>query len=167
MRLTRIRRRRLTVAVAGGCAVAVGLLAGCAKSDPDAIPKKQALDSLQVESRLQRYAFMTLRMDHAGIASLFAPDGRLLREGAPALVGPDSIQKFLASFMGYHVLDEHVAAETTVVRGDSAHQSGTWRQRVQLPDGKVVDVHGRFETRWMRDVSDEWMIKSMGTTSEH
>ncbi len=67
--------------------------------------------------------------------------------------------------MGYHVLEEHIAAESTTVRGDSAHQTGTWRQRVQLPDGKVVEVHGRFETRWMRDNSDEWMIKSMGTTS--
>lgn len=141
------------------------VLAGCAAKDPDAIPKKQAVDSMTVESRLQRYEFMTLRMDHEGIASLFAPDGRLLREGAPALVGPDSIQKFLAGFVGYKVLEEHIAAETTTVRADSARQTGTWRQRVQLPDGKVVEVHGRFETRWMRDNSDQWMIKSMGTTS--
>ena len=147
-------------------AVALTLaLAGCASRDSDAIAKKQTVDSLQVESRLQRYAFMTLRMDHAGIASLFAPDGRLLREGQPPLVGPDSIQKFLSGFLGYKVLDEHIAAETTAVRADSARQTGTWRQRVQLPDGKVVEVHGRFETRWMRDNSDEWMIKSMGTTS--
>ncbi len=151
--------------IARGALLAFALV-GCAAKDPDAVPKKQALDSLQVEARLQRYAFMTLRMDHAGIASLFAPDGRLLREGEPALVGPDSIQKFLSSFMGYHVLDEQVKAETTTVRADSARQVGTWRQRVKLPDGKVVDVHGRFETRWMRDTADEWMIKSMGTTSE-
>ena len=147
--------------------VAIGLgLAGCAGKDPDAIAKKRAVDSLQVEARLQRYAFLALRMDNAGIASLFAPDGRLLREGQPPLVGPDSIRTFLASFLGYHVLEEHIAAETTAVAADSARQAGTWRQRVQLPDGKVVEVHGRFHTRWMRDNSDEWMIKSMGTTSE-
>ena len=140
--------------------------AGCAKTDSEAVARKQAVDSLQVEARLQRYAFLTMRMDHAGIASLFAPDGRLLRPGQPDLVGPDSIRAFLASFLGYHVLEEHIAAETTTVRADSARQAGTWRQRVQLPDGKVVEVHGRFATRWMRDNSDEWMIKSMGTTSE-
>ena len=152
--------RRLALAAA-----LAALLLGCAPKDPDAVAKKQAVDSLQVESRLQRYGFLTLRMDHAGIASLFAPDGRLVREGQPPLVGPDSIEKFLAGFLGYHVLEEHIAAETTTVRADSARQAGTWRQRVQLPDGKVVEVHGRFETHWMRDNSDQWMIKSMGTTS--
>lgn len=145
-------------------AIVLGL-AGCAPKDPDAIAKKRAVDSLQVEARLQRYAFLALRMDHAGIASLFAPDGRMLRENAAPLVGPDSIRTFLASFLGFHVLEEHIAAETTTVRADSARQAGTWRQRVQLPDGKVVEVHGRFETHWMRDNSDQWMIKSMGTTS--
>ena len=149
----------------GALALALAL-AGCATKDPDAAAKKQAVDSLQVEARLQRYAFLTMRMDHAGIASLFAPDGRLLRPGQPDLVGPDSIRVFLSSFLGYHVLEEHIAAETTTVRADSAQQTGTWRQRVQLPDGKVVEVHGRFATHWMRDNSDEWMIKSMGTTSE-
>lgn len=141
-------------------------LAGCAKVDPDAAAKKQAVDSMQVEARLQRYAFLTMRMDHAGIASLFAPDGRLLRGNQSPLVGPDSIRAFLASFVGYKVLEEHIASETTTVRADSARQAGVWRQRVQLPDGKVVEVHGRFATHWMRDNSDEWMIKSMGTTSE-
>ena len=146
--------------------VLVIVLAGCAAKDPNAAAKKQTVDSLQVEARLQRYAFLAMRMDHAGLASLFAPDGRMLREGQPPLVGPDSIRTFLASFLGYHVLEEHIAAETTTVRADSARQAGTWRQRVQLPDGKVVEVHGRFEAHWMRDNSDEWMIKSMGTTSE-
>jgi ketosteroid isomerase-like protein len=146
-------------------AIAALALAGCASNDSAALAKKQSQDSLQVEARLQRYAFLAMRMDNEGIASLFAPDGRLVREGASSLVGPDSIEKFLAGFVGYHVLEEHIAAETTVVRADSARQTGAWRQRVQVPDGKVVEVHGRFAVHWMRDNSDEWMIKSMGTTS--
>lgn len=158
-------RHRLTAAPATLALAVLALLAavaGCAPRDPDAAAKARRTDSLQVEARLQRYAFLVRRMDHAGIAGLFEDKGALVSEGR-TIAGPDSIQQFLESFTGYQVLDEAIAADTTLVAPDSARQVGAWHQRVRVPDGRIVEASGRFEIRWARNASDQWMIRSMTT----
>lgn len=144
--------------------LALSLLAGCVPRDPNAAARAATVDSLQVAARLQRYSYNVLNMDHAGIAEMFAHDGELRSEGQATLVGPERIHEFLNGFLSYKVLAEQVTADSTEVRADSAWQIGTYRQRVRVPDGKLVEVSGSFEVKWGRDATGQWMIRNMRMT---
>ena len=121
-------------------------------------------DAAAVDAALAQYSQLLLRMDHHGLAQLFAPDGVLEREGGAPLQGPDAIETFLRGFDAYHVLAYSAIADTTLVSGRTAHQTGAYRQRVQLPSRDTVEVHGRFRIEW-RKRDDRWRIERMGTAA--
>src|SRR5215471_14976453 len=98
----------------------------------------------EVRAALERYVRLVQKMDHAGIAAMFAPDGEVVNPGRDPVRGPAAIEAFLKQFAGYHVMRETMVPATTTVDGDRATQSGTYAQRVRAPDGKVIDVSGRF-----------------------
>lgn len=144
-------------------ALVLGGLVGIGEVDAAAEPGTRA-DAARVDHALARYSTLVRRMDHAGIAAMFAPDGELWSAGQAPIHGPAAIRAFLEGFAGYHVLANHTEASRTTVDGDSAVQVGTYRQRVRTPEGKVLNVSGGFEAHWVRGPDRAWLIHGMGTT---
>jgi uncharacterized protein (TIGR02246 family) len=118
----------------------------------------------EVRAALQRYVHLVQRMDNAGIAAMFAPDGEVVNPGRDPIKGRPAIQAFLEQFAGYHVINETMVPRTTTVDGTHARQTGTYRQRVRGPDGNVIDVSGNFVLDWIRDGSGVWLIQRAATT---
>ena len=55
-------------------------------------------------------------------------------------------------------------AESTVIDGASAHQTGTYSQAVVVPGGTTVHVRGRFAAVWTRAGGGPWLLTRMATT---
>jgi hypothetical protein len=47
------------------------------------------------------------------------------------------------------------------ILGPSALQNGTFKQKVILPDGKVVESQGTFEAEWDRQPDGSWLVSRM------
>ncbi len=120
-------------------------------------------DSLLINQTLQRYNGYVVKMDHDSIAMLFSKDGEMVGTGNKPVVGPEAIRSFLRSFSSYHVIRNGMNADSLVISRDSATQTGTYAQQVQIPSGDTVDVHGRFEIHWIRGPAGGWSIRRMAT----
>jgi len=145
--------------IASSLAVALVLHAPAAASRvPRASPEGE------VRAALAHYAKLVRKMDHAGIAAMFAPDGEIVNPGQDPIRGPAAIEAFLKQFSSYKVVSETLTAATTRVMGAQATQSGTYHQRVRAPDGKMLEVSGGFDAEWIRDAAGAWRIKRMSTT---
>jgi uncharacterized protein (TIGR02246 family) len=135
------------------------LLSGCVNQKVE----KMKFDKGVVEGRLQRYAQLTLAMDTAGMAAMFAPDGELVNPKAPPLRGRDAIAKFIASYSDYKVLSVEDTATSTLIDGDTSEQLGTYHQKVRAPDGQVFEAAGRLEIEWVRTAPGVWLIAQLET----
>jgi ketosteroid isomerase-like protein len=167
---------RTILAALGLLLLAVGLalaLAGCrsasappqgARGDTRASAPSPSARA-KVDAALERYADLLRRMDSAGIAALFAPEGEIENPGADPIRGPAAILAFLETFKDFHVESYDLDLQSTVVNGRSATQSGTYRQRVRVPAGAVIEVHGRFTAEWVEVSEGQWRILRMGTES--
>lgn len=121
-------------------------------------------DQARVEAALRHYSELVLAMDHARIAALFEPEGEIVNKGQAAVHGRAAIESFLSGFSGYHVLENNMRPASTVVRGNTAEQVGTYNQRVRTPDGEVLEVSGGFEAVWGRTSTGDWLIRRLGTS---
>jgi uncharacterized protein (TIGR02246 family) len=117
----------------------------------------------QLRQATATYADLVAQMDHAAIAALFTPDGELVNQGDPPVRGPEAIEHFLESFSEYHVQANTLTADTVTVHASEGQVDGTYWQRVQLPDGNVVEVHGIYTARWLRGADGTWRIQRMAT----
>ena len=123
-----------------------------------------ANDVAAVNTRLAEFSQLVLKMDHHGIAQLFASDGELTDPGRAPIKGPAAIESFLRGFDAYKVLEYSIVADSTAAQGRSAYQVGTYRQRVRVPAGDTVVVQGRFRAEWTNEGGGRWLIRRMGTT---
>jgi len=123
-----------------------------------------ARDVAAVDARLAEYGQLVLRMDHHGIAQLFASDGEVVNPGRDPIFGPAAIESFLRGFDAYRVLEYSIVADSTAAHGGSALQVGTYRQRVRMPAGDTVEVVGRFRAEWTNEGGGRWLIRRMGTS---
>ena len=124
-----------------------------------------AKETAALEARLAEYVQLVQKMDHHGIAQLYSPYGEL-QAGPNPVVGPGAIEAFLRGFSDTKVLEYTATADTTIVHGDRGHQSGPFHQRVRVPNGQTLDIHGRFQADWERARDGRWMIRRMGTVGE-
>lgn len=126
-----------------------------------------ARDERAIRDETQQYANRLAAMDSAAIASMFAPDGVVEIPGGASVRGPAEIQGFLDRFRNFHVLSETMTTDAVTVEDGTAHSSGTWHQRVRLPEGKIVEVHGTYAIVWRRAPSPAaWQIEKISTASE-
>lgn len=124
-----------------------------------------ARDAEAIRARTQQYAELVAAMDEKGIASMFAPDGEVEVPGRAPVRGPAEIERYLAGFRDFHVLSEEMTTTAVTVRGPTAQSTGTYRQRVRLPRGNVVEVHGAYTAVWRRATSPgAWLLKKISTT---
>lgn len=132
---------------------------GCRRKAPD--PAARAVAA--VNHRLSRYEHFAWQMAHDSVANFFLPNGVLETAGQPSITGRDAILKHFKSFTGYQVLEDRMAADSTFVDGDSVVQRGSFEQRVRVPKGDTVQVHGSFYAIWSRDTDKRWRIRRMET----
>lgn len=139
-------------------AVLAGLIGGAPRAEA-----QTARDSVAVVAALERYTGFVRRQASDSIAALFTPDGQLLDASRPPITGPTAIEAFLDSFRAYHVLADTMTQSTLLLQGDSAVQTGRFRQLVQLPAGDTVVAQGGFRIVWARDGRGDWRVRRMGT----
>ena len=111
-----------------------------------------------------RYADLVLRMDSAGIAELFTADGEVSVGDQAPVRGREAIRVQLEGFKDYHVLAEHLSADTVTVDGPRGRVTGAYEQTVRLPSGDTVTVSGAYSADWLRDEQGAWRIARMHTT---
>lgn len=121
-----------------------------------------ASPAAELQAALAHYEQLVLSMDHAGIASLFVQDGEVDNAGQRPIKGPAAIDAFLRNFSEYKVLRYEIVATRTTINNPAAVQTGSFHQRVRLPDGRVVDVFGKFKAEWLY-TAQGWRIWRMGT----
>jgi ketosteroid isomerase-like protein len=147
-----------TLSIPGICAVLFGLLiAGC-----KAAPSPEAAQR-DVLTALAAYDTLILRMDHARIGASFLADGETSDGDQAPIRGPEAIRAHLQRFAAFRVLANSLEADTTRVQADTAWQTGTYWQRVQVPSGDTVEVTGRFEVTWIQTTPGHWKIRRMHT----
>ena len=142
----------------------IAVLALIAGAESHSALARSTGDSAGVAAALEHYVGFVRQMASDSIAELYTADGELLATGRPPIVGPKAIQAFLDSFSAYHVLADSMKPATLEVRGDTALQTGTFWQLVQVPAGDTVVAHSGFEILWLRDRQSGWRVRRMGTT---
>ncbi len=147
---------RLAYGVLG---TALCLLAACASS-PLAAPQ-----AAEVDQALQRYAEASKAMDYAAVAATYTDDAEISHgDGTPVRTAA-AIRTFLESFRDYKVRDYRLTSSSVKMSADGALQTGTYWQRVTLPDGLTVEAAGRFEAIWVRNAAGQWRLRKMATYS--
>ena len=141
-------------------AIALGVLSAC--STIAAVDRRP-----EVDAALQHYSELMLHMDNAGIASLFAEDGELKNTDQAPIYGPAAVRAFLDTFKDTKVLAYRIHADATSVRQDTAAQSGTYHEKVTMPNQQTIDVSGHFDVVWVRAADGRWLIHQMLTTPDH
>ena len=126
---------------------------------------RDELAARQLTDALHRYERWTRALAGDSIASLFAPDGELLREDGGTLRGPAAIATFLAGFSGVHVDSAVMTLDAMQVMGDDAVQWGTFAQTVRVEGQGTVRPRGRFVWQWHRDWEGRWRLRRALTQS--
>ncbi len=119
----------------------------------------------QLRQATEHYAHLVATMDGAGIAALYTADGESVVVGQPPVRGRRAIQTQLESFRGFSVQSEVLTADTVTTDGRRGHVIGSYRQRVRVPAGEVVEVHGAYAADWLREGS-HWHIQRLVTTPQ-
>ena len=117
----------------------------------------------RIEAALEAYSAGLRAMDADRAAAWFTADGELQHPGRDPIKGPDAIRAFLKSFEGVTVEENELKSVTLQIVGLGALQTGTFRQRVRLASGKVVETKGTFEAEWERQADGSWLIARMAT----
>ncbi len=118
--------------------------------------------SKEIDKRMRHYDELILKMDYDVLAKMYFHDGELCGENQTSIVGSDSIRKFLQSFQAYKVLEYKSITKSTVFKGDTAIQEGTYFQKVKPPQGDTLELGGQYRTTWLKE-KDQWLIKKMYT----
>jgi uncharacterized protein (TIGR02246 family) len=117
----------------------------------------------QIRAATARYVQLVESMDSAAIAAMFAPDGQLVVPGRASLRGPAEIRQFLDGFKDFHVLSEEMTVDQVHVHGATADSTGTYHQRVRLPQGNVVEPQGHYAIQWTKSGDGQWRFARMST----
>ncbi|HVZ49893.1 MAG TPA: nuclear transport factor 2 family protein [Gemmatimonadaceae bacterium] len=147
------RRNRTAICLLGGALA-------CAPAGGSAGP---AAPGQEVDSALARYGRFTMQMASDSLAAFFTPDGQLVAEGQPPIVGPAAILTHLRSFNDYRVLGDSLVADSTVADSATGLQVGHYWQRVRVPKGDTIEVRGGFEARWVRVAPHVWRLQRLAT----
>jgi uncharacterized protein (TIGR02246 family) len=128
-----------------------------------AAPSHVKEDRAAVQARLQHYSDLLLAMDSRGIAMIFTPDGEMTNPKSPPVKGREAIEKFIAGFSDFHVISNSETPTSILIDGNTAEQMGDYHQKVRTPDGRILEISGRFEIEWVRSASGEWLLLQVAT----
>ncbi len=120
----------------------------------------------QIRRATKHYADLILAMDATGLSEAFATDGEMIVVGQPPVQGRATIKQAFESFKDYKVQSEEMTADYIALTGTGVRAEGSYKQTVQVPDGKVVSVHGTYVADWIRGADGSWLIKTLTTTPQ-
>jgi hypothetical protein len=114
-------------------------------------------------SALKTYDRLIKKVDADSIALLYAPEGDL----GNMAHGRDSIRKFLSLFKNISVLYVASIPDTTRISGDTAFQTGHYKQIAVENNKDTFNLKGTFEVRWIWIKGEGWRIQKMNTHSDN
>jgi len=137
-----------------------GVVVGACTAAPAAPPVDLAAEAEAVRARSAEWLGFTQQKNAAGIAGLFASDGRVVWAGQDPVVGPAAIQAFLAG--DFERSPERVSSWSpdrveVAPSGDLAVEYGSYTS-APGPDAEP-DEEGNYSTVY-RKVEGAWMIVS-------
>jgi hypothetical protein len=112
-----------------------------------------------VESAMQQYDHLILKLDADAISGLFTPDGNL----GNIAIGRDSIRKFLSSFKNIRVLSQSSVTTSINILHDTAIQKGTYVQTDIVAEKDTFKVKGEYTAKWQWLGKEGWHIRQMTT----
>lgn len=114
----------------------------------------------EVQDAMQHYDQLIKKMDADSIALLYTADGDL---GGIAQ-GRDSIRRFLSSFKNVRILEVTSTTDSLAMTGDTAFQSGHYKQSGVMNKKDTFHVSGGYHAQWVWIKKEEgWRIKKMST----
>jgi len=116
---------------------------------------------VEIERALQRYSGLIAEMNAPAIAGMYTPDG-VWERASGTLHGRDAIRQAVAASPA-RVLSNEMTTTYFSYNGPAVVQTGEFKQSARIPDGKVVNVQGRFEATWVRGPGNAWWIHRMVT----
>jgi len=117
----------------------------------------------EVQDAMQHYDHLIQQMDADSIALLYTEDGDL---GGIAH-GRDSIRRFLSSFNNVKVLEVTSSTDSLAMTGDTAFQSGHYKQSGVINGKDTFHVSGSYHAQWVWIKKEEgWRIKKMTTIAD-
>jgi uncharacterized protein (TIGR02246 family) len=122
----------------------------------------QDSDRAQIEAAMQAYSGHIRQLDAAAIADGFTVDGEMSAEGMAPVRGRAAIRAHLQAFEKFKVSLQEDVIDSIVVDGDHAELRGAYHQQVILPDGRAIEVRGRYRVDWLRD-QGRWRMRRMQT----
>jgi len=138
------------------------VLSACAP-EPAAPPEVPAVDIAAEEEAIRavsmRWLELARQRDAAGIAALFADDGRLIWTGQDPVVGPAAIQEFIASEFAANpmeTVDWSTDRVEVAASGDLAVEYGTYSAQNRGQDGTEED-RGSYMAAY-RKMNGSWMV---------
>lgn len=139
---------------------------GCASPAHDTRAISAAGTEQKLVLELANYGEALRRMDYDQVANFFVESGEVTHSGGEPVRGRESIRKFLKSFAEFKVLEYAIQAESIVVEGSAAKQTGFFSQTVVIPNGNTVRIRGRFEASWIQSSNGQWNLARMQTAPD-
>ncbi len=141
------------------------VLIGCAPET--AVPAVDiAADEQAIRAISAEWLELARQQDAAGIAALFAQDGRLIWGGQDPVVGPTAIQEFIANdFVANPTQTFDWSADRVEVAasGDLGVEYGTYLNENRGPDG-AEEERGSYVTVY-RKVGGNWQVAADASAS--
>lgn len=156
-------KRWMRIVVASSFVLVAASCGSRTKAPGTKAPERQVDVNAEIRQAMQHYADLVQKMDNAGIAALFTDNGMLITLGQKPVQGSKAIKDFLDTFKQYHVQSETITVRDVQGTSQAAKATGRYDQKVQLPAGSVVEVHGGFAADWVRGKDDVWRIARMTT----
>ena len=130
--------------LAAAVAVSLSACAGMPNSSTDG-----------VKGGIERFRVAFNKQDAAGVAAMYASNGKILPPGRPMIVGKEGIQSFWQGAFGAGVTSLTKKPVDLVVSGDLAIETSTYVVVI-----KGQEVSGKDTLVWRRDADNAWTIVS-------
>ena len=111
----------------------------------------------RIEALNAKWLAMVEAGDAAGIAALYAPDGRLMPPGAPTAEGREAIEKVWAGFLELPSLTFGSHGIRVAEAGDMAYDTGWIAMEMRGDDGALRSARGKYVVIWEQG-ADGWQV---------
>jgi uncharacterized protein (TIGR02246 family) len=138
-----------------GCAL---LWAACTPTSNESVPAPaKAEDTSGVHGVRDKYVAGENAGDAAAIAALWAADGILMPNHAPAVQGSQAIQAYYQAEAEQGKTELSVTGEETIISGDWAFDRGKFTIKLTTASGTVED-QGKYIVLLSRQADGSWKV---------
>lgn len=112
-----------------------------------------------INAALAHYASAVQHGPVDSLVACYEPDGTLELPGMDVLRGREAIKQFLLPLTrAVEVKSVSLTSQSLAVHGETAEQSGEFRQVAGPPNGATQEFHGRFHASWKRGDDRQWRL---------